>query len=72
MTATRDDLFARFDALGIAVKTVDHPAVFTVEESHAIHKHELLPGGHTKICFLRTRKGRSFLCRTIPEESDSK
>ena len=61
MTATRDDLFARFDALGIAVKTVDHPAVFTVEESHAIHKHELLPGGHTKNLFLKDKKGKVFL-----------
>lgn len=61
MTATRDDLFARFDALGVSVKTVDHPAVFTVEESHAIHKHELLPGGHTKNLFLKDKKGKVFL-----------
>ncbi|MBI1385946.1 MAG: prolyl-tRNA synthetase associated domain-containing protein [Rhizobiales bacterium] len=61
MPATRNDLFARLDALGIGHHTVEHPAVFTVEESDAIHKHELLPGGHTKNLFLKDKKNRIFL-----------
>ncbi|MEL6227364.1 MAG: prolyl-tRNA synthetase associated domain-containing protein [Pseudomonadota bacterium] len=61
MVATREELFARFDELGIETKTVEHPAVFTVEESLAIHKHELLPGGHTKNLFLKDKKGQIFL-----------
>lgn len=61
MPATRDDLFARLTELGIETTTVDHPAVFTVDESLAIHKHELLPGGHTKNLFLKDKKGKIFL-----------
>ncbi|MEO0620033.1 MAG: prolyl-tRNA synthetase associated domain-containing protein [Pseudomonadota bacterium] len=61
MAATRDDLYARFDALSITTKTVEHPAVFTVEESTAIHKQKMLPGGHTKNLFLKDKKGKIFL-----------
>lgn len=61
MPASRAELFERLDALGIVTETVEHPAVFTVEESRAIHKHELLPGGHTKNLFLKDKKGNLFL-----------
>jgi len=61
MPLCREDLFVRLDELGIEVTTVEHPAVFTVEESHAIHKHEMLPGGHTKNLFLKDKKGAIFL-----------
>ncbi len=57
--ATPEDLFARFDALGIAVTTHDHDPVFTVEESR--HLHDALPGGHCKSLFLRNKKGRCWL-----------
>jgi len=57
--ATPDDLFARFDALGIAVATHDHEPVFTVDESR--HLHDTLPGGHCKSLFLRNKKGRCWL-----------
>ncbi len=57
--ATPKDLFARFDALGIAVTTHDHDPVFTVEESR--HLHDALPGGHCKSLFLRNKKGRCWL-----------
>ena len=40
------ELYARFDALGIAHKTYAHAPVFTVEE--AAHLYESQPGGHTK------------------------
>ena len=57
--ATPEDLFARFDALGISVTTHDHDPVFTVEESR--HLHDTLPGGHCKSLFLRNKKGRCWL-----------
>ena len=59
MPATRDDLFARLDALGIATTTVEHEAVFTVAESDALHAR--IPGAHTKNLFLRDKKGRAVL-----------
>ena len=59
MPATRDDLFARFAALGIAVTTVDHAPVFTVEEAHKVHGD--IPGGHCKNLFLKDEKGAVWL-----------
>ena len=56
---TRAALFARLDALGIAHRTHDHPAVFTVAESRLIKQD--LPGGHTKNLFVKDKKGRIFL-----------
>ena len=61
MPATRQQLFDHLDGLGATHHTVEHPAVFTVAESEAIHKHELLPGGHTKNLFLKDKKGQIFL-----------
>jgi len=63
--ATPDDLFARFDALGIRTRTIQHVAVFTVEESKA-HRGEL-DGGHTKNLFLRNKKGKMWLV-VCPED----
>lgn len=57
--ATREDLFERLAELGIRVQTLDHPAVFTVAESEALHRE--IPGGHTKNLFLKDAKGRLFL-----------
>lgn len=59
MTATREALFALFDALGIKTVTRTHAPVFTVAESRALHGR--MPGGHTKNLFLKDRKGRLFL-----------
>jgi Ala-tRNA(Pro) deacylase len=59
MPATRDDLFARLVALGIATETVEHEAVFTVAESARLERD--IPGGHTKNLFLKDAKGRFFL-----------
>ena len=56
---TPEDLFARLGALGIAVTTVDHPAVFTVEEARR-HRGDL-PGTFTKNLFLRDKKGAMWL-----------
>jgi Ala-tRNA(Pro) deacylase len=59
MPATREDLFARFAALGIETKTVEHPPVFTVEEARKVH-HDI-PGGHCKNLFLKDEKGAIWL-----------
>jgi Ala-tRNA(Pro) deacylase len=56
---TPDDLFARLDELGISTRTIQHVAVFTVEESKALRGD--LPGGHTKNLFLRNKKGKMWL-----------
>src|SRR6056297_1586031 len=59
MPATREDLFNRLEELGISTTTVEHEAVFTVEQSEELHRK--LPGGHTKNLFLKDAKGRLFL-----------
>ena len=57
--ATRADLLARLDALGIAHATTDHAAVFTVEESRALNA--ALPGMHSKNLFLKDAGDRLWL-----------
>ena len=57
--ASRDQLFAHFERLGLAHTTVSHRPVFTVEESADIKSE--MPGGHTKNLFLRAKDGALFL-----------
>lgn len=57
--ADRETLFARLAELGIASTTVEHEAVFTVEQSQSLR--ERLPGAHTKNLFLVDRDGRAAL-----------
>ena len=57
--ATRADLLARLDELGIAHETVDHDAVFTVQESRALH--ERIPGMHSKNLFFKDAGDRLWL-----------
>jgi Ala-tRNA(Pro) deacylase len=59
VSATRDDLFARFRDLGIQAATKEHPPVFTVEEARALRGQ--IPGGHCKNLFLKDEKGATFL-----------
>jgi Ala-tRNA(Pro) deacylase len=59
MPATRQDLFALFDRLGIAHATLDHAPVFTVAESAGIKA--AMPGAHTKNLFLKDKKGALLL-----------
>ncbi|MBM3490335.1 MAG: prolyl-tRNA synthetase associated domain-containing protein [Alphaproteobacteria bacterium] len=59
MPASPKDLFDRLAALGIATRTVEHPPLFTVEESRRLRG--ALPGGHCKSLFLRDKKERMFL-----------
>ena len=63
--AARADLFAFFDALGLAHATHDHPPVFTVEEGASIKAR--LPGGHTKNLFLKDKKGAIVLISALGE-----
>ena len=59
MPASRADLLAYLDRLGIATVTVDHPPLFTVEQSRALRG--AIPGGHTKNLFLKDKKDAVFL-----------
>jgi len=63
--ATADELLARLSALGIAQRTYDHPAVFTVEEAKALRGK--LPGGHCKSLFLKDKKGGLWLAVMLEE-----
>lgn len=65
MPATQDDLFAFLAARGIAVSTVEHPPLHTVEESRALRGE--IAGAHTKNLFLKDRKDALFL--VVAEES---
>ena len=59
MPASPEDLFAFLAKLGITVTTVDHPPLFTVEDSKVLRGQ--IAGGHTKNLFLKDRKGNLFL-----------
>lgn len=59
MAATRDDLFTRLKALGIDTVTVEHPPLFTVEQSKDLRGD--IPGAHTKNLFLKCKKGSLWL-----------
>ncbi len=65
LPTTPEALLARLAALGIAVTTHQHPAVFTVEESRRLRGE--LPGGHCKSLFLKDKKGRRFLVVALEE-----
>ncbi len=57
--ATREDLLRRLDELAIVTATVDHPAVFTVEESRVLHAQ--MPGMHSKNLFFKDAGDRLWL-----------
>lgn len=63
--SSRDDLFAFLDAHGVEHRTLDHPAVFRVDEGHEIKA--ALPGGHTKNLFLKDAKGQVWLICALGE-----
>ncbi len=67
MPLTPDELFAFLDRLGIPHRTVEHPPLFTVEQSKALRG--TIPGGHTKNLFLRDKKATVFLV-VADEEAD--
>ncbi|HSU99872.1 MAG TPA: prolyl-tRNA synthetase associated domain-containing protein, partial [Roseiarcus sp.] len=59
MPASSDDLIAYLAALGVETTTVEHPPLFTVEDSRTLRGD--IPGGHTKNLFVKDKKGRLFL-----------
>ena len=63
--ATSGALFARLEALGIAVTTVEHPPVFTVEQAKALRGK--LSGAHIKNLFLRNKKGAMWLVTCLED-----
>jgi Ala-tRNA(Pro) deacylase len=67
MPVTPEQLFEALDALGIAHPTVNHPPLFTVEQSRALRGQ--IPGGHTKNLFLRDKKSALYLV-VAEEEAD--
>ena len=62
---TSEQLFERFDALGIVHLTYSHPPVFTVAEATALRG--CLPGGHCKSLFLKDKKGGFWLAVMLEE-----
>ena len=67
MPASSEDLLAYLAGLGIETTTVEHPPLFTVEDSQALRGE--IPGGHTKNLFVKDRKGRLFLL-VLGEETE--
>ncbi len=65
MPATPEDLFAALDRLGIAHPTVNHPPLFTVEQSQSLRG--AISGGHTKNLFLKDKKGALFLVTALED-----
>lgn len=59
MPLTRPELFAFLDRLGIAHRTVEHPAAATVEDGHRYWAG--IPGGHAKNLFVKDKKSRLYL-----------
>jgi Ala-tRNA(Pro) deacylase len=57
--ATRADLLAFLEKLGVAASTIEHPAVFTVAQSQFLRAS--IEGGKSKNLFLKDRKGGLFL-----------
>jgi len=65
MPASPADLYAFLDAHGVAHRTLEHPAVFRVDEGQEIKA--ALPGGHTKNLFLKDAKGQIWLICALGE-----
>jgi Ala-tRNA(Pro) deacylase len=63
--ATQDDLYRQFADLGIESTTVEHPPLFTVEQSQDLRG--AIVGLHSKNLFLKDKKGALFL--VVAEES---
>src|SRR6202044_2230843 len=59
MPASSDDLIAYLAALGVETETVEHPPLFTVEDSRSLRGD--IPGGHTKNLFVKDKKSNLFL-----------
>ncbi len=60
-------LFARLEALGIASRTIRHPAAFTVEQAQRVRGD--LAGGHCKNLFLKDKRGALWLVVCLEQQS---
>lgn len=67
MPASSEDLLAFLSELGIEHTTVEHPPLFTVEESRRLRGQ--IDGGHSKNLFLKDKKGNLFLVVAL-EDAD--
>lgn len=67
MPATREDLIKRLETLGIETSTVEHPPLYTVEDSQTLRGD--IPGAHSKNLFLKCKKGTLWLV-VAEEEAD--
>jgi Ala-tRNA(Pro) deacylase len=67
MPKTPAELFSYLEDLGIEVRTVSHPPLFTVADSQALRGE--IPGGHTKNLFLKDKKDNFFLV-TVEEDAE--
>lgn len=65
MPASPEDLDRYLKGLGIAAKTVNHPPLFTVEQSRALRGE--IAGAHTKNLFLKDKKGALFLVTALED-----
>ncbi len=63
---TPEQLFTLLDSLNIETTTVEHPPLFTVEDSQLLRGQ--ISGGHTKNLFLKDKKGNFFLV-TVSESA---
>ena len=59
MPATPEALFAYLAKLGIESETIEHPPLFTVEESQRLRG--AISGAHCKNLFVKDKKSRLFL-----------
>ena len=65
MAATENDLFERFERLGIETQTQRHKPMFTVEDGIGIIDH--MPGAHCKSLFLKDKKAALWLVVVLGE-----
>jgi Ala-tRNA(Pro) deacylase len=65
MPATPEDLTAFLAEIGVSIRTVSHPPLFTVGQSRALRGETA--GAHTKNLFLKDKKGALYLI--VAEES---
>ncbi len=65
MATEPQELFAFLDKLGIAYRTIEHPPLFTVEQSQALRGK--IMGGHTKNLFVKDKKGALFLLTALED-----
>ena len=65
--SARNNSSPAWTQLGIAQRTVEHPAVFTVEEAKALRGD--LPGHHVKNLFLRNKKEEMWLVVALEDRA---